>query len=62
MIEKKEFHIGDVLSITHGRLVSPRHMDGIYDILNFMTGDQIPRATEECREPLLRQHPATSRD
>jgi hypothetical protein len=25
------FHIGDILSITTGRLVSPRHMDGIYE-------------------------------
>ena len=58
----KSFHLGDVLSITTGLLVSPRHMEGIYDILNFMTGDdlythQLPRATGECRPILLRQHP-----
>jgi hypothetical protein len=37
-------------------------MDGIYDILNWMTGDnlfthQLPRAMDECRGPLLAQHP-----
>jgi hypothetical protein len=58
----KTFHLGDILSITTGRLVSPRHMDGIYDILNWMTGDnlfthQLPRAVDECQEPLLAQHP-----
>lgn len=58
----KQFHIGDVLSITHEHLVSPRHMDGVYDILNYMTGDslfthQLPRAGRECKEPLLAQHP-----
>jgi hypothetical protein len=58
----KQFHLGDVLSITDGRLMSPRHMDGIYDILNFMTGDslfthQLPRAMKECQPYLLKQHP-----
>ncbi len=54
----KLFHISDVLSVTTGRLVSSRHMDGIYEILNFLTGDklfthQLPRAMREC-EPWLR--------
>lgn len=58
----KQFHLGDVLSITDGRLMSPRHMDGIYDILNFMTGDnlfthQLPRAMTECQPHLLKQFP-----
>ena len=54
----KQFHISDVLSVTTGRLVSSRHIDGIYEILNFLTGDelfthQLPRAMREC-EPWLR--------
>ena len=54
----KTFHISDVLSVTTGRLVSSRHMEGIYEILNFLTGDdllthQLPRAIKEC-EPWLR--------
>ena len=58
----RTFHLGDVLSITTGALVSPRHMDGVYDILNWMTGDslftnQLPRAMDECQGPLLAQHP-----
>lgn len=58
----KTFHLGDILSITTSRLVSPRHIDGVYDILNFMTGDnlfthQLPRACDECQGPLLAQHP-----
>jgi len=58
----KKFHLGDILSITAGPLVSPQGMDGIYDILNFMTGDklfahQLPRASGECRPYLLEQHP-----
>lgn len=61
----KEFHIGDILSITTGRLVSPRHIEGVYDILNYMTGDslfthQLPRASKECEPHLLRQHPMLS--
>jgi hypothetical protein len=58
----RAFHLGDILSVTTGRLLSPRHMDGIYDILNWMTGDslfthQLPRACHECEGPLLAQHP-----
>jgi hypothetical protein len=56
------FHLGDILSVTTGYLVSPRHMDGIYDVLNWMTGDnlfthQLPRASDECQPHLLAQHP-----
>ena len=62
MSEARDFHIGDILSITTGRLVSPRHMDGIYDICNFMTGDnlfthQLPRAMDECAPSLREQFP-----
>jgi hypothetical protein len=61
-MQTKKFHLGDVLSVTTGRLVSPRHMDGVYDILNFMTGDnlfthQLPRASDECKPHLLAQFP-----
>lgn len=62
MPETRDFHIGDVLSITTGMLVSPSRMRGIYQILNWMTGDnlfthQLPRASAECAGPLLEQHP-----
>ena len=58
----KLFHISDVLTVTTGRLVSSRHMDGIYDILNFLTGDslfthQLPRAMNECNPWLRTQFP-----
>lgn len=57
----KDFHIGDILSITTGVLVSPRHMTGVYDIMDFMTGEslmthQLPRAADEMRPRLLAQH------
>lgn len=58
----RKFHLSDILTITTGRLLSNRMMDGVYDILNYMTSDnlfthQLPRAAGECREPLLAQHP-----
>ena len=58
----KQFHLGDILSITTGRLVSIRHIAGVYDILNYMTRDnlftrQLSRASNECKPWLLRQHP-----
>jgi hypothetical protein len=61
-MKMKHFHLGDVLTITTGRLVSPRHIGGVYDILNYMTRDnlfthQLPTAMKECAPWLLRQHP-----
>lgn len=61
----KVFHICDVLSITTGRLVSSRHMDGVYDILNFLTGEsifthQIPRVMRECEPWMQAQFPQLS--
>lgn len=58
----KEFSLGDVLSITTGRLLSERHIDGVYDILNWMTGDdlfthQLPRAGKSCEPWLIEQYP-----
>lgn len=55
----RRFHIGDVLSITTGKITSPRGMDGIYDILDYMTNDspfttQLGRFAEECT-PYLEQ-------
>jgi len=61
-MQTKQFHLGDVLSITTGRLVSSRHIDGVYDILNFMTGDNLfthalPCASGECKPYLIEQFP-----
>lgn len=58
----REFHLGDILSVTTGYLLSPTHMSGVYEILNYMTGEslfthQLPRAREACKGPLLAQHP-----
>lgn len=60
--EGREFPLADILSVTTGRLLSRRHMDGIYDILGYMTGEnlfthQLPRASDACRPALLQQHP-----
>lgn len=63
----KLFHISDVLSVTTGHLVSSRGMEGVYDILNFLTGDdlythQLPRAMRECEPWLRTQFPRLMRD
>ena len=62
IVMPKKFHLGDILSITTGALVSPNHMEGIYQILNFMTGDnlfthQLPRASRQCEPYLVKQLP-----
>lgn len=65
MSETKDFHIGDILSVTTGRLVSPEHIGGVYKILNWMTSEnlmthQLPRASRECEPFLKAQHPDLS--
>lgn len=61
-METKDFHISDILTITTGRLVSSRHMTGVYDILGWMTGEnlfthQLPRVAREAKPVLLATHP-----
>ena len=36
---KQEFHIGDVLSVTTGRLCPPNKMKGLMDLLQFLEGE-----------------------
>lgn len=62
MAETRQFHLGDVLSVTTGRLVAPGHIGAVHALLDYLTGDtlfthQLPRAMDECQPDLLRQHP-----
>jgi len=55
----KTFHFSDLLSVTTGKMLSTRGIEGIYDILNFMTNDnlsthQLSRAMRECK-PILHE-------
>ena len=57
-----KFHILDVLSITSGKLLSLEKMDGLYKILNFLTGEdlythQLIRASKTCKPYLLKTYP-----
>lgn len=58
----RTFALDDILSVTTGRLLSRRHMDGLYDLLSYMTDEslfthQLPRAADVCGPALLAQHP-----
>lgn len=62
MAETRKFHLGDVLTVTTGLLVSPGHVAAVHEMLDYMTGDvlmthQLPRSMDECKPELLRQHP-----
>lgn len=57
-----KFHLGDILSITTGRLMPPNGIGGVYRILNHLTGDdlmthQLPAATEAMAPYLIAQLP-----
>jgi hypothetical protein len=60
--EPREFHIGDVITVATGKLVALRHIEAVYDLCGFMTGEslmthQLPRASRECESSLREQHP-----
>jgi hypothetical protein len=64
MTETKQFHIGDILSIIDGHLVSPTKMDGVYAILGWMTDSedglwthQLLRAAEDAKPVLIKAFP-----
>lgn len=58
----RSFALADILTVTTGRLLSRRHMDGLYEILAHMAGHpvythQLGRVADECGPALLAQHP-----
>jgi hypothetical protein len=58
----KFFHLGDILSITGDYLVSPRGMTGVYEIMEWMTGQQLSSMAPlflkaSCQEALLERYP-----
>lgn len=60
--DTRSFHIGDLITVVEGHLVSPDHMTGIYNVVDFVTGQehmthQLPRAAREVTPWLLEQHP-----
>ena len=54
----KKFHIGEILTITTGVMVTPNGVGSIYEILDWMTDEQLfthqlPWASKQC-EPILK--------
>lgn len=68
MSETYDFHIGDVLTVVTGKMVSPRNVVGLRGILGFMLENKEPNdtsitdmgcvaLTSPGRKELIRQHP-----
>ncbi|MFE0647482.1 hypothetical protein ACFVZH_02675 [Streptomyces sp. NPDC059534] len=62
MDQTRSFPLADVLSVTTDRLLSRRHMAGLYDLLGFMTGQdvythQLGTAADAAAPALMTQHP-----
>ncbi|GGW15771.1 hypothetical protein GCM10018980_51650 [Streptomyces capoamus] len=63
MSETRTVALADVLSVTGDRLVYRRHMDGIYDVLRTMTGQdvsthQLVDVADAVAPVLIEQHPS----
>ena len=55
----KQIHISDLLTVITGRLLSLNHMDGVYETLDYLSGQslmthQLPPASRAF-EPVLRE-------
>jgi len=62
MSKTKEFHLGDILSVTTGRLVSHDGMVGVSNVLEFMLDSSVfdvmfKIAAETCTPHIFEQHP-----
>lgn len=62
MSETRRFHIGDVLSITDGHLLSPTAMSGVHKICDWLAGEpvwthQLMRVADEARPVLYHFFP-----
>lgn len=59
----RTFELGDVLSAATGMILSPRYLDGIFDVLGFMVQDEnitkvgFSLVGEQVGTEVLRQHP-----
>jgi hypothetical protein len=58
----RSFHLGDLVSVVTGRLVSPDHVGGVYAVCDYVTGQahmtrQLPRACDMVKPWLIEQHP-----
>lgn len=58
----KSFHLGDLVSVYTGFLVSPNHIGSVYAVCDFVTGQahmthQLPRAAAAVKPWLGEQHP-----
>lgn len=60
--QSRAFHLGDLVSVITHRLVSPDHIGGVYNVVDYVTGQahmthQLPRAIDEIAPWLIDQHP-----
>lgn len=62
MFREREFALEDILSVTTGRLVSKRHMDAVYDVIGFISGDKdvqtigLSMLQDSVRDVIFTQH------
>lgn len=58
----REYDLGDILSVSHGRMFSSRGLDGVRDLIEYLVDEpvfthQLPRVANECAPSLREQLP-----
>lgn len=60
--QSRAFHLGDLVSVVTHCLVSPDHIGGVYNVVDYVTGEdhmthQLPRVVDVVAPWLIDQHP-----
>lgn len=61
--KQRTFDLSDVLTVTTGALISTRQVDGLYDIMGYVTGDEsistigLAMMADSAKQTILQQHP-----
>jgi hypothetical protein len=58
----RQFHIGDILSVSTGYMVSPTDFGAVHELIEYLVGGPVMTHSlvalaEPCKRAMLRQHP-----
>jgi hypothetical protein len=62
VLAEREFHIGDILSVSTGYFASPNGFGAVHELIEYLLGEpvmthELPGVWERCKRGLIAQHP-----
>jgi len=56
MAKSSRFHLGDILSVTSGIIISPKGEKAVQELLSFMKGEEVGTSESELRQAMKECH------